>query len=82
MTARTITLGSLQGKSLSKGQFNHRLQGSSSPADFTNQAPRALQKKGHMGNLLDFAGAAMVWLSDQKNGGSLDDVPHRPVRGS
>ena len=43
---------------------------------------RKLWKAARWENLLDFIHLAMVWLSDQQNGGSFDDIPtHRPVRG-
>src|SRR5260370_39819799 len=41
-----------------------------------------VEKGASAEKLLDFIPAAMVWLSDQQNGGSSDDIPtHRPVCG-
>src|SRR5260370_35977947 len=61
--------------------FHHRFMRKLFPEGY-QQDSSMVEKGASAEKLLDFIPAAMVWLSDQQNGGSSDDIPtHRHVCG-
>src|SRR5712691_2921998 len=82
MTANTISPRQYGMQGLPNYFVSSQIHEETLPGGLTSKTPAWSRKGAPAEKLLDFIPAAMVWLSDQQNGGSSDDIPtHRHVCG-